>query len=58
MVGKWEEDGWREGRLGAPPEWDTDATSAEAGPVLLRFEDGCSIVLVVELSIYSATAGT
>ena len=40
--------------LGVPPEWDMDATSAEARPIVLRgFEDGCAAVLVVELRRHS-----
>ena len=48
------EDELRGGELGAPPEWDTDATSAEARPVVLRFEGGCAaVVVVVELRRHS-----
>ena len=43
------EDELRGGELGVPPERDTDATSAEARPVVLRFGDGCAAELVVEL---------
>ena len=47
------EDELRGDELGIPPEWDTDATSAEARPVVLRFGDGCAALLVVELRRHS-----
>ena len=48
------EDGGEDAPPGVPPEWDTDATSAEASATVLRLgEAGAAAVLVVELRRHS-----
>jgi hypothetical protein len=48
------EEGGEDAPPGVPPEWDTDATSAEARPMVLRLgETGAADVLMVELRCQS-----